>query len=398
MKELERRGQQHVLKYYNALSEEEKTELRREIDEIDWGVLDSLKKPEECGGEISPIQALTISEIGKRRTEFYEAGKEAIRSGKLAAVLLAGGQGTRLGSDAPKGAFNIGATRPLYIFELLIKNLLSVTEECGAFPPFLVMTSEKNDSFTRQFLEAHDFFGYPREKVRFFQQKTAPCVDFSGKLLLEEKGRIARSPNGNGGWYSSLLEADIMREFPEVEWFNVFSVDNVLQKIADPVFLGATILSGTNCGAKGVLKSYPEEKVGVLCLRDGLPGVIEYYDLPKELAQLRDEMGRLVYSFGVTLNYLFRASELEKVAQNPLPVHVVKKKIPYLNEDGDITLPEAENGYKFETLILDLVRLMGGCLPFEIVREKEFAPVKNRTGVDSVDSARELLRLNGISL
>ena len=341
---------------------------------------------------------MRIPEIEKNRDFFFGIGKEAIAKGKVAAVLLAGGQGTRLGSDAPKGAYDIGLTKPLYIFEQQIKNLLSVVGVCGAAVPLFIMTSGKNDADTRAFFEAHRYFGYPEKYVRFFVQDMAPSVDFNGKILLEGKGRLALSPNGNGGWYSSLKRADADRDFPAIEWYNVYSVDNVLQRMADPVFVGATIASGKMCGAKVVCKNAPGEKVGVLCLEDGAPSVIEYYELTPEMAEMRDEKGDLRYIYGVILNYLFSAKRLSEIAQARIPVHVVKKKIPYLGENGMLVKPEKENGYKFETLILDMVKLAGSCLPFEVEREKEFAPIKNKTGTDSVESARELLKKNGVQL
>ena len=394
------RGQEHILRFWEELSEKERADLAGQIAKIDWETTELWKHPEDLGatGEITPIKSLSLSEIEKRREEFAAAGKNALCEGKVAAVLLAGGQGTRLGSDAPKGAYNIGVTRPLYIFEQLINNLLDVCRECGAFVPLLVMTSEKNDADTRAFFKEHDYFGYPAQCVRFFRQEMAPSVDFSGKLFLEEKGRLALSPNGNGGWYSSLVRAGLEKEFPTVEWYNVFAVDNVLQRIADPVFVGATILAGVNCGAKGVRKAYPEEKVGVLCYKNGLPSVVEYYELDDKTMRLCDDEGNLLYSFGVTLNYLFRAEKLREVAAKKIPVHTVKKKVPHLDEKGELVSPTQENGYKFESLILDMVQLMESCLPFEIVREREFAPIKNKTGIDSVESARELLKLNGVKL
>ena len=228
----------------------------------------------------------------------------------------------------------------------------------------------------------------------------APATDFDGKILLEGKGRLALSPNGNGGCFSSLRRSGLWEEAAArgVEWFNVFAVDNVLQRIADPVFVGATALAGVNCGAKFVRKCDPHERVGVLCLRGGVPDVVEYYELSEEMANARDERGGLVYSFGVILNYLFRREALEEIERNVIPVHVAKKKIPCLNGAGELVKPDKENGCKYETLVVDIVRLTKSCLPYEAVREHEFAPIKNATGVDSVESARELLKHNGVTL
>lgn len=399
---LKRIGQEQILRYWGELNESEKKSLEAQVRGTDWSVLENLAHPENLNGKgkIEPISGLRAKEIEARREEFFALGKEAIKKGKVGAVLLAGGQGTRLGTDAPKGTFDIGITRPLYIFQQQIENLLEVTNECGAYVPLYVMTSEKNNDETVAFWKEKNYFGYPAQYVRFFKQDMAPAVDFSGKVILEGKANIALSPNGNGGWYSSLARCGLLSEIRArgIEWLNAFAVDNVLQRIADPVFVGACIAEGVNCGSKVVCKAEPHEKVGVLCLEDGKPNIIEYYELTEEMANARDEKGDLQYIYGVILNYLFRLEKLDEVADAKIPVHVVKKKVPYLSEAGELVKPQTENGYKFETLILDMIKLMETCLPFEVVREREFAPIKNRTGVDSVETARELLQKNGIVL
>lgn len=400
IEKLKNEGQEHLLPILDNLSEEDRNYLLSQLKSIDWDVLNLWRNPEDLSGKgkVQPIKGLSLKDIQNQSDAYMQIGKEAIKKGKVGAVLLAGGQGTRLGSDAPKGTYDIGLTKPLYIFEQLIHNLFDVCKKCDAFIPLFIMTSEKNDKDTREFFEQHNYFGYPKSHVRFFIQEMAASVDFNGKLLLEEKAKLALSPNGNGGWYSSLVKADVLKDFPELEWLNVFAVDNVLQRIADPIFVGATIASGLNSGSKVVRKCSPTERVGVLCLEDELPSVIEYYELTDEMANQIDEDGNLAYSFGVILNYLFSLPKLREIASKRIPVHVVKKKIPHLDEKGNFVKPEQENGYKFETLILDMIKLMGSCLPFEVEREKEFAPIKNKTGVDSVESARGLLKKNGINL
>ena len=397
---LKAHGQEHLLAYFEELGEGEREGLLKEIESIDWSIFSPEARVQPPEGDITPIEGMSTAEIEAQRETFFAVGCEAIRGGKVAALLLAGGQGTRLGYNGPKGTMDIGLTRPLYIYECLINNLLEVCNACGAYVPLYIMTSDKTDRETRSFLKEHGYFGYPAEKVRFFLQDMAPATDFEGKILLEGKGRLALSPNGNGGCFSSLRRAGMMEEAAKegVEWINVFAVDNVLQRIADPVFVGATILAGAGCGAKFVRKCEPEERVGVLCRRGGVPDIVEYYELSKEMANERDERGGLVYSFGVTLNYLFRREMLEKIVGAVIPVHRAKKKVPCLNAAGELVKPEVENGYKYETLVVDVVRLMGSCLPFEAVREREFAPIKNAEGKDSVQSARELLKFNGVTL
>ncbi len=393
--------QEHVLRFFDQLTLCEKDSLFSQIEKIDWSLLEKVHQPKgRTERKREPLNGLSLEEIEDNYDAFYQCGVRALCEKKVGAVLLAGGQGTRLGSNAPKGTYNIGLNRELSIFEQLMNNLKEVCDRVGVSVPLFIMTSEKNSQETQDFFSKHCYFGYPKEDIYFFEQEMAPCVDFEGKLLLEEKGRIATSPNGNGGWYSSMMNAGLeeMLSARGIEWLNVFAVDNVLQRIADPVFIGATLQSGKNCGAKVVEKAYPEEGVGVLCLEDGVPNVIEYYELPQEIARQKDNNGKLKFRNGVILNYLFRVARLREVGCSQFPVHVVKKKIPYLDEEGARVSPTEANGFKFETLIIDMVKMMGDCLSFEVAREKEFAPIKNKTGKDSVESARVLLNKNGVKL
>ncbi len=398
---LKEHQQEHVLRGFDALSEQAQQELLTQISEVNWDDLALAGVQTEIPlGEISPLGAVEIAEINQRREEFEQAGYDAIRKGKVAALLLAGGMGTRLGLDKPKGELNVGIDKTLYLFECLIHNLMDVTSVAGNSIPLYIMTSEKNNDETIAFFEQHDYFGYPKEDVAFFVQEMAAAVDYDGKLLLEAPGRLATSPNGNGGWFSSLVKAGLLEDVHArgVEWINIFAVDNVLQRICDPAFIGATILSGKVSGSKVVRKVDAYEKMGVLCLEDGKPSVVEYYEMSKEMAESTDERGNLLYAFGVILNYIFRVDKLEEIVERHLPVHVVEKKIPYITEDGTPVKPEAPNGYKFETLVVDMIRMMDDNLPYEVAREKEFAPIKNLHGVDSLDSARELLIKNGVEL
>ena len=394
-------GQEHLLKYYDELTEEQKQALLEQIMATDMSILEACKHKQDLvqKGEISPLAAMQLDEIEAGRESFTATGLEAIRAGKVGAVLLAGGMGTRLGSDDPKGMYNVGITRELYIFECLINNLMDVVKQAGAYPHLFVMTSEKNHEATVKFLTEKAFFGYQADRVHFFKQEMAAATDYEGKIYLEEKGRLSTSPNGNGGWFLSLEKSGLLDlvHAEGIEWLNVFAVDNVLQRIADPCFVGATIQKNCTVGAKVVRKNAPDEKVGVICLEDGRPSIVEYYELTDELMNAKDEKGDPAYYFGVILNYLFHVEEMEKMMSN-LPLHIVEKKIPYLDEEGNLVKPEAPNGYKFEQLVLDLIHELDSCLPFEVVRNREFAPIKNKTGIDSVESARALLTENGVVL
>lgn len=396
-------GQEHILRYYDELSEDEKNELLRQIELTDLSVLEDFKHRNGESGKrdgFEPLDAVTVNDIEKNKNKYLNAGIEAIKAGKAAAVMLAGGQGTRLGFDSPKGMFNIGESRELCIFQCQINNLLDVVKLTGTFIPLYIMTSEKNNNETEAFFKKNDYFGYDSSYVKFFIQDMAPSVDFSGKILMESRSKMVVSPNGNGGWFSSIVRAGLLDEIREkgIEWINVFAVDNVLQRIADPSFLGAVISSGMQSGSKVVRKAAPDERVGVLCLENGKPSIVEYYEMTDEMRTLTDKNGELSYKFGVILNYLFNVGKAVEILNNKMPVHIAKKKIPHMNDEGILVSPKEANGYKFETLVLDMIHMQDSCLSYEVVRNKEFAPVKNATGTDSVESARELLKQNGVKL
>ncbi|MBQ1377958.1 MAG: UDPGP type 1 family protein [Lachnospiraceae bacterium] len=396
--------QEHLLKYYDELNEAEKQALLSQIEKLDLSLLSLLSDEggarEAVRGTFAPLGATTVEEIDEKRAFYEEEGLKAIRAGKTGAVLLAGGQGTRLGFDKPKGMFNIGVDRELYIFECLINNLMDVVREAGVYIPLYIMTSEINNEDTVRFFKEKDFFGYDPAYVNFFIQDMAPCVGYDRKILMENKGKIASSPNGNGGWYASLKKAGLDEDLKKrgVEYLSVFAVDNVCQRINDPAWIGAVVSSGLDCGGKVVRKADPNERVGVLCLEDGKPSIVEYYEMTDDMINLRDKDGNLLYAFGVILNYLFKVEKLEEIAGSRMMTHVVEKKIPYMDENGVFVKPDKPNGYKFELLVLDMIHMMDSCLSYEVVRNREFAPVKNAAGVDSVESARKLLLENGVEL
>ena len=396
---LRKLDQTHLIRYMETLEPDMQSAMAAQIAELDLSVLNA-ENASESRGCFEPLYATTLDKIAANRERYTETGLEAIRAGKVGAVMLAGGQGSRLGFEKPKGTFNIGLTRELYIFECLIGNLLEVTNAAGAFVPLFIMTSAENDSDTREFFEQHNYFGYDSSYVWFFVQEQFPATDTDGRLLLAGPGKIATAPNGNGGWYASMEKngmLDVIRE-RGIEWLNVFAMDNVLQRIADPCFVGAVIASGMASGAKVVAKTAPDEKVGVICLEDGRPSIVEYYEMTDEMRSRREPDGTLSYNYGVILNYLFRVDKLDETLHVRLPLHKALKKLRYMTEDGRMIVPEEPNAFKFETLALDMVKLQENCLAYEVDRSREFAPIKNKTGVDSVDTARALLRSNGVIL
>ena len=398
---LERHGQLHVLKYYDGLPEEKKAALLGQIESLDFSILQYCKEnTTNQKGEIAPLAAMQLPEIEKKKEKYTKIGIEEIRQGKVAAVLLAGGMGTRLGSDHPKGMYDIGLTRPVYIFQRIIENMLDVVRQAEGWVRLFVMTSDKNHDMTVEFFKEKKYFGYNSDYVSFFVQDVVPASDYEGKAYMEAPWKISTSHNGTGGWFSSMNKCGLLDVIKNdgIEWINVFAVDNVLQRIADPCFVGAVIDNGCIAGAKVVKKNSPDERVGALCLEDGRPSIVEYYELTDEMKAAKDADGNPAYDFGVILNYIFRTKELEIIMDRQLPLHVVEKQIPYMNEKGEHVEPETPNGYKYETLVLDMIHQVDNCLAYEVDRDKEFAPIKNATGIDSVETARELCKKNGIAL
>ena len=395
---LEKYGQEHLLLGYERLTEDEKHRFCEEISAIDFDIFERAKRLEEKTYEnLAPMPIFYAERAEKEKDELEKLGLCAISEGKVGAVLLCGGQGTRLGYLHAKGMFNIGLTKEIPIFSLHFEYLCGVAKRAGVWFPIYIMTSVYNRDELEDFLQNHSFFGYEPSAVRFFTQNMAPATDFDGKIYLSSPSSLALSPDGNGGWFSALASEGYLDEIKAngVEWLNVISIDNVLQKTADPRFIGAVIRENAVCGAKVVKKATPDERIGLICQNNDHPSVIEYFELDrlkKEKSVSADGM-----EYGVILNYLFRTDEMEKTLSQKLPVHKARKKIPYYR-DGEYMNPETENGFKYEMLATDLVERMDSCLAYEIIREHEFAPVKNRTGIDSVKSAREMLLALGYEL
>ena len=382
------------------LTEKAPAKLESQLEHMDWSYLDMIHNKEQQRGTFSPLAAMELSEIEANKDNTLQQVLMLSRMARSVQFFLPVDRVHVLALTRLRACSSIGKTKELYIFEQLVANLMKVTNQTGTWVPLYVMTSEINDSMTREFFEEHDYFGYNKDYVKFFVQEMVPAVDFDGNLLMKSEDSLAMSPNGNGGWFKSLINAGLDKDLKDkgVEWLNVFAVDNVLQQIADPVFVGATIESGCVSGSKVVRKCDPYERVGAMCLENGKPSIVEYYELTPEMAEAKNENGSLQYGFGVILNYLFRVDKLMAIAEKSLPLHVVEKKVPYIDENGTEHKPETPNAYKFETLILDMVYMMDNSLPFEVDREKEFAPVKNATGTDSVETARALLEKNGIEI
>lgn len=342
---------------------------------------------------IEDLSIEDIQKIERQKDMYYKLGTSQLKEQKMAVIILSGGQGSRLGYNHAKGMYDVGIKRSVSIFELLVNSLVQRVKEIDVPIPLFIMTSRGNHEEIQQFFVQHDFFGYPKRYVEFFVQNEYPALDSEGKLFLTQDDELLMLPSGNGDWYEMLVKSKILDkpQYNNIEWFNVVSVDNPLQKMADPIFWGATISSECDVGAKVIRKSTPEEKMGVICRVDGKPTIIEYYEFPATLKYQKTESGEYKYQYGVTLNYIFKKTALDACRNLDLPFHYVSKSVR-INSDTNIVL------IKPEKLILDMISYFDKICAYEIVREKEFAPIKNRSGIDSVETARALLQMNGVVL
>ncbi len=396
-------GQAHVFKWWKDIGDDARERLLEQLSTIDFDELDALYKEHSEGAvpplreEIEPADTIPVPKSNEQveaASTAASAGEEAIRAGEVAVFLVAGGQATRLGFDAPKGAFEISPVRKKPIFRLHAEKILALSKKHNAALPFYIMTSETNDSATREFFGENEYFGLDPADIFFFKQEMTPALDLDGKLILDAKDHIFTNPNGHGGSISSLKSSGALDDMKArgIKRVFYFQVDNVLIKIADPVFLGHHIERGAEMSAKVTPKSGPEEKVGVVCRVGPKLTVIEYSDLPDELRYARNEDGSLMFSGGNIAIHILDVDFVERLnsRRHSLPYHIARKSIPCLDDGGELMNPDGKNGLKFEKFVFDALGEARETVVMEVVRDEEFAPVKNADGEDSPASALEM--------
>ena len=323
---------------------------------------------------------------------YEEIGANLISEGKVAVCTMAGGQGSRLGHNGPKGTFVVPLEEPKSIFQIDTEKMLDAYNKYGMYINWYIMTSEDNDEVTKQFFKDNNYFGYSKDYIKFFKQGELPLTDFEGNVLLQAKNKIFKAANGNGGIFKALADNGIIDELKEkgIEYLVTCNVDNILIKPIDEIMFGVLKSKEVGIGIKSIIKRSPDEPVGVCCIKDNKPTVIEYIDLPKELAEERNEDGTLKYGeahFGC--NYL-SVKLLNKIAEEKLPYHSAKKKNKYFNVNGDFIEAEEINSIKNEMFIFDGFEMADSAIAFRTRREEEFAPIKNKTGEDSPESAKKM--------
>ncbi|XP_075989789.1 UDP-N-acetylglucosamine pyrophosphorylase mmy [Anticarsia gemmatalis] len=417
--ELSAHGQGHLLTYWPELNEKERAQLVRDIGKLDLSEVNELfrrandtsKVILEKVEDLKPIPEAhyeSVPNLSNEKIEEYEnLGFKEISDGKVGVLLLAGGQATRLGFGHPKGMYDVGLPSKKTLFQIQAERIVRVqqmaAEKYGTHGKitWYIMTSEHTKQPTADFFKSHSYFGLNEEDVVFFEQGTLPCFDFEGKIFLDEKHHVSSAPDGNGGLYRALKTQGVLTDIARrgIEHLHAHSVDNILIKVADPVFIGYCKSKNADCAAKVVQKSTPSEAVGVVCRVNGHYKVVEYSELTDEAAERRNADGRLTFSAGNICNHYFSADFLTKICnfESKLKLHVAKKKIPYVDQDGVRQKPSEPNGIKMEKFIFDVFEFAENFICLEVARDVEFSALKNADSVkkDCPSTAREdLLRLH----
>ena len=392
-------GQEQLLDEYNRLTDKkEKQDFLDSILTIDFNQVKTLyenskEKPSFMDSKIEPIDYTDKSKLSKEEYEKYKAiGEKKIKEGKLAVVTMAGGQGTRLGHSGPKGTYDLGLDTHKSIFEILTDTLNEARKKYEVDIPWYIMTSEENNKPTVEFFKQHNFFGYPEKCVTFFKQGKLPMLSTDGKILIDENGKIKEAADGHGGIFQSMLRDGVIYDMKArgIEWVFIGGVDNVLVKPVDAVLIGLAEDKNVLAAGKSLVKANPQEKVGVFCKRNGKPSVIEYSEITPEMAAETNENGELKYGESHILCNLFNIKAIEKISQMNLPYHIAFKKAKYIDNNGNLVVPDKPNAYKFESFLFDAFESLDDLAIMRVKREEEFAPVKNAEGVDSPETARKL--------
>jgi UDP-N-acetylglucosamine/UDP-N-acetylgalactosamine diphosphorylase len=404
--QLEKYGQRHVLRHWETLNESSRQRLASQICQVDLALVQRLTRqyigPAVAAffrGECEPAPVITLSHQRQHPDEtkqLYALGEKILRTGTVAALLVAGGQGSRLGFEGPKGVFAIGPVTNRSLFQLHAEKLLACDRRYRVVIPWYIMTSETNDAETRDFFEQHDYFGLQKNDVFFFQQGQMPALDANGKLILDAPDHLFMSPDGHGGTLKALQKSGALADLARrgIEEIFYFQVDNVLINMCDPLFIGYHAAAQAEMSAKVCSKRHAHEKMGVVGKMNGRMCVIEYSDLSAAEKEARLADGRLKHNFGSLAIHLFKRRFIEREAGNSfsaggqLPWHVAHKKIPYLDETGKLVNPSQPNGYKFETFIFDALGDAREVVFMEVDRRDEFSCVKNAEGEDSPMTAQ----------
>ncbi len=400
---LKEHRQSHLLALWDQSDVGQRQELlaqiqRLDFEEIDRWVANFVKKSASAAAcaDLAPALSYSPNPAGTEQqgkyTKAVELGKELISAGKVAAFVVAGGQGTRLGFDGPKGNFPISPVKNKTLFQIFADSIVAVSHKYQATCPWYVMTSPLNYGQSTEIFRLNDYYGLDGKNVFVFQQGTLPNFSSDGKILLADGANIACSPDGHGGSLKALYRSGAVEDMKRrgVEFLSYWQVDNPLINIFDPLFIGLHVLDEAEMSSKAVIKTGPYEKVGNFCLIDGKLTVIEYSDLPDELAESKNPDGSLVFNLGSIGIHIINRAFVEKLntQDSPLPLHRAVKKIPHIDQLGN---PVESDGIKLESFVFDALPFASKSIILQTLRSEEFAPTKNATGVDSVETTRQMM-------
>lgn len=396
---LESYGQAHLLTFFNDLDQSEREALLEQIDDLDVARINRLyddlvvHRSLAIDDELTSIQSETLEELSsKEKQRLWDIGLAAISRGEVCAFLVAGGQGSRLGFEGPKGAFDIGLPSHKSLFQLQGERLKNIGDRAGVSIPWYIMTSPLNHRDTTNFFKKHNFFGLDSADIRFFPQGTLPSVDEAGKILLAGPGQISANPDGSGGCFRAFKESGLLDDVQKrgIKYVFFYGVDNALVRVCDPYFIGFAIDRDRDIACKAVKKLHAAEKVGIFAYRNGKPSIIEYTELPEDLAVAQGPTGDLLYGSANIVTHVIKESFLSRVLEKDPPYHVAHKKVDYTDLTGQLVKPVQPNAYKFEALYFDLFQFADDLSILNVDRAEEFSPVKNFDGADSKDTAREM--------
>ena len=407
---LEKVGQGHLLAFADELSAGDRAALVEQIDGLELeampGLIEKYVKhdtPVEIPGDLEPAAYYPHDPASSLRSWDEEAARAAgealLKAGKVACFVVAGGQGSRLGYDGPKGCYPTGAVTDKSLFQIFAEQIKAAGTRYGKVVPWYIMTSPLNHEATVGFFEEHGYFGLDKGDVMFFQQGVMPSVGLDGRILLAEKGKVATNPDGHGGSLKALVKSGATADMKKrgVEHISYFQVDNPHVHPVDPVFLGlhaSAVDSSGEMSSKMLPKAEAKEKVGVFCQSGGKTMVIEYSDMPDALSEKTDGDGNLAFNAGSIAIHAMSVAFVEKLANDPefeLPYHRANKKVAHIDVDtGEAVSPESPNAVKMERFVFDAIPLAQGSIVYETDRVEEFAPVKNKEGVDSIVTSKQL--------
>ena len=393
-------GQEHIFRFWDELTESGRGNLIKQISEIDYDLLDELTNQafENIGDVVTdhrlePADFITLKERESQDEIAIEIGERAIANGKVAAFLVAGGQGTRLGFDGPKGKYPVSPVKKKSLFQLHAEKLLAIGKKYGNTLPWYIMTSQTNYEQTTDFFKERDYFGYDQKDMFFLIQEMIPAIDRQGKLILDAKDHIFMNPNGHGGSLKAMWKSGAITDMKQrgVDTIFYFQVDNILNPLCDPAYLGYHIRAKSEMSNKVVRKKYAGEKMGVLCKIDGKLGLVEYSDFDEELKNATNPDGSLQFWAGNIATHIFNLAFIERENRDGfrLPYHIAEKSIPYIDDDGNLIKPDDKNGIKFESFVFDALLDVNKSVSIELKREKEFSPLKNKEGENSPQTVHD---------